>query len=378
MSPDPARLDPRRDFLKICSVLPSNYGATAVHCRAIVPNHVNAKIKTADELLRMIFLHVGGGFSLAQTVAMTGSKVAGGPDVSAYCLHIRMRAAGPYLASLVRSMLASTRCAEIAETCSDGYEIIAVDATAFSGRNRDGTDVRIHAALRLADLSVTQATALGYESGETFKRFAWEKGQLAVGDRGYCNAPGIAWVVDQGADVLVRVNRSALPMVDLEGEPVDLVKHARKVKRGAVRTKPVRISTIIDGETRTIEGRLIVTRLPDDKAEEARDRARKEQGTDVSATTLEMAAYVMLFTTSTTLTPERCLEIYRLRWQVELLFKRWKSICDFDKLNNERPDTILSWITAKLLLGLIVERFAGSQDELLSPRSPAITNVHAA
>ncbi len=378
MTPEPSRLDAQRDFAKICSVLPTNYGATAVHCRAIVPNHVNAKVKTADELLRMIFLHVGGGFSLAQTVAMTGAKGAGGPDVSAYCLHIRMRASGPYLASLVRSMLASTRCAEIAETCADGYEIIAVDATAFSGRDREGTDIRIHAALRLVDLSVVQATALGYESGETFKRFTWKKGQLAVGDRGYCNAPGIAWVVDQGADVLVRVNRSALPMVDLKGAPIDLVKHARKVKRGAVRNKPVRISTIVDGEKRTIEGRLIVTRLPDDKAEEARDRARKEQGTDVSATTLEMASYVMLFTTSTSLSAERCLEIYRLRWQVELLFKRWKSICNFDKLNNERPDTILSWITAKLLLGLIVDRFAGSQEELFSPRSPGIRDADAA
>ena len=52
------------------------------------------------------------------------------------------------------------------------------------------------------------------------------------------------------------------------------------------------------------------------------------------------------------------MELYRLRWQVELEFKRAKSITGLDKLPNFLPETILSWIAAKLLLHQILRAVA--------------------
>ena len=82
-----------------------------------------------------------------------------------------------------------------------------------------------------------------------------------------------------------------------------------------------------------------------------------------------MASYVVLFTTvpASRLSAVRCLEAYRLRWQVELLYKRWKSLGGLDQLPNERDDTILAWLYVKLILGMIVERI-GSTAGALSPR----------
>src|SRR6202789_371925 len=101
-------------------------------------------------------------------------------------------------------------------------------------------------------------------------------------------------------------------------------------------------------------------RLPEKEAEEARGRVRREHGRSVTAEQLEAAAYVMLFTTvpSSRLSASRCVDAYRLRWQIELQWKRWKSLCHFDRLPNYRDDTILSWLTAKVLLGLLLERVA--------------------
>ena len=366
-------LDVQRDLADVCALLPSDYATLAVSTRAIQPNHVNARIKTADDLLRMILLHVAADMSLRKTAAVVAET--GGPIVSPYCLHIRMRAAGPYLAALVAALLASTdHC--VAETF-DGYDLIAVDATAFSGRCASGTDARIHAAIRLSNFAVTSATAFGVEVGETFKRFEWKHGQLAIGDRAYCNPPGIAWVIDRGADVLVRLNRGTVRMIDARDKPLDLFTWVRTIAVGVVVERTVRITATIDRKKRLIEGRLVATRLPDDKAEEARKRVRDEEGAKVTPEKIEMASYVVLFTSST-LTANRCLEVYRLRWQVELLFKRWKSICHFDRLPNERPDTILSWVTAKLLLGLIVDRLARSEDDDFFPRASALDVDHAA
>ena len=62
-----------------------------------------------------------------------------------------------------------------------------------------------------------------------------------------------------------------------------------------------------------------------------------------------------------------CLELYRLRWQIELAFKRWKSLCHFDRLPNYRDDTILSWLYAKLLLALLMQRMASGASALFPP-----------
>jgi hypothetical protein len=45
---------------------------------------------------------------------------------------------------------------------------------------------------------------------------------------------------------------------------------------------------------------------------------------------------------------------------VELLFKRWKSICGLDELPNFIEDTILSWVLTKILLVLILERMGAA------------------
>jgi hypothetical protein len=60
------------------------------------------------------------------------------------------------------------------------------------------------------------------------------------------------------------------------------------------------------------------------------------------------------------------LELYRARWQVELEFKRHKSIGDLDQLLNFLPETIYSWIIAKLILLQIVRMIAGDGDPFRS------------
>jgi Transposase DDE domain len=116
-------------------------------------------------------------------------------------------------------------------------------------------------------------------------------------------------------------------------------------------------------------GRFIATRLPAAEAEKARKRLRKEQGSSVTNESLEAAAYVMLFTTvpRERLSASKCLEAYRLRWQIELQFKRWKSLCGFDRLPNYRDDTIVAWIYAKVLLGILLDRMSSIRGELSPP-----------
>lgn len=216
----------------IAAHLPDDVEQLAKTHKVLELQYGDAKIKSGADLLRLILLHAGADMPLRQTVAMVGES--GGPDVSHVTLHKKMRLAAPFLSAVVGRLTAMSADADPARWA--GYELAIVDGSAFCGPGADGTDARVHLQLRLSDLEILSATVEDRSVGETFKRFPWKQGQLALGDRGYANPPGVVSVVEQGADVLVRVNRGALPVYGLDGERVDLLVWLRAQGLPAART----------------------------------------------------------------------------------------------------------------------------------------------
>lgn len=343
------------DWDTLLDCLPSDYEVLADEHKQINRQWPNAKVQDAKTLLRFVFAHVGADLPLRQTVVAVGE--AGGPKLSAVRLHLRMRRAHPYLAALVSRMLPAS--VEVVPERWDGYDLVLTDASAICGPGAEGTDARLHVVIRVADLRVLQVEVTGVEGGETLRRFHWERNQLVIGDRGYSNGRGIASVVADEADALVRFNSASMPLVcAASGAEVDVLGWCRALQ-GHRATELDVITYWRDGrERRELRGRLIGIRLPDEDASSARDWVRREHGANASAEQLEQAGYILLFTTAPVgrLSAARAVEAYRLRWQIELQFKRWKSLCRFDRLPNYRDDTIKSWLTGKLLLGLVVDR----------------------
>jgi hypothetical protein len=348
-------LDPERDWQTLLSFLPADYEQIAVEHKQLNTQWPNAKLASAEMLLRFIFVHVGADLALRQTVSVMAQ--AGAPKLSHVRLHYRMRRAYPFLSALVERMTTQMR-AEAAPELWGGFEMVCLDGSSVCGPGAEGTDARLHLVLRLADLRVTNALVTDVTVGETLRRFCWSAGQLVLVDRGYANAPGIVWVVDQGADVLVRFNRGSLPLLDEDGRPIDVRAWCRSLQGHRACEQKVVVVHREGRSTRQVEGRLIGFRLPEADAERARQRARQEHGPSVTEDQLEAAEYILLFTTAPAgrLSAARCVEAYRLRWQVELHFKRWKSLCHLDRLPDYRDDTILSWVTAKVLLGVLLDR----------------------
>jgi hypothetical protein len=316
---------------------------------ADVPEGRGAKVKDMGTIMRLVLYHVGTNTSLKTTTAMAAA--ANLIDISAVALHKWMRRLGPFLAALLATLTDSARA--FAAECWGGYEILAIDATTVCRPGSTGTTARVHYALRLADLQLLQIDVTDEKGGETLRRFEGlaKPGQLLLGDRAYANPPGIASARKKGADVLLRYNRGSLPLYDVDGDPIDVLERLQHSL-----TKPGRprewAAWVHPQRGDRIRGRLVAVRLPPEKADEARVRLRREQGNEVTRESLEMADFVVVFTTvpKERLSKELVLELYALRWQVELSIKRDKSIADLDCLPNFREDTIRSWILAKMLL----------------------------
>ncbi|MDX8500664.1 transposase [Mesorhizobium sp. VK4C] len=57
--------------------------------------------------------------------------------------------------------------------------------------------------------------------------------------------------------------------------------------------------------------------------------------------------------------PVDVLTLYRFRWQLELAFKRMKSLTGLDALAAKKPELARARIYARLIIFLIAERSAG-------------------
>ncbi len=73
--------------------------------------------------------------------------------------------------------------------------------------------------------------------------------------------------------------------------------------------------------------------------------------------TLQLAAYVLVWTNlDASYSSKRVLELYRQRWQIEMAFKRLKSLAQLGHLPKRDPESSRAWLYGKLLLALLGQK----------------------
>jgi rubrerythrin len=319
------------------------------------PAHMKTKVRDVGVALRLVLHQAGTSSSLRATAAL--ASATGVVSMSAVSLHQWMKKLGPYLTALLAQMVPTT---SFAPAMWGGFHVIGGDATTVQRPGSKGTTARVHYALRLADLTPRHIEVTDEHGGETARRFRAEKGELWLLDRGYANPVGVAAIRAPGAHIIVRHNRGTLPLFDKHGERLDVAALLRETADRE--TAHQRRAFVHVGDER-IAGRLCWLRLPERKAEKSRLRAKREAEGACDEETLYTAEFVVVFTTVLDeLTAAQVLELYRARWQIELEFKRSKSIRELDRLPNFLPETIHSWICAKLILQLIATKIASSSE----------------
>jgi hypothetical protein len=318
------------------------------------PAHMGTKIADLGTALRLVLHQAGTSASLRATTSLAAAT--GVVSIAAVSLHQWMKKLGPYLTVLLARMVDT---AGFAPEKWGGLHVIAGDATTVQRPASKGTTARVHYALRLADMTPRHIEVTDEHGGETARRFRAEPGEAWLLDRGYANPPGVAAIQARGAHIVVRYNRGTLPVYDKVGHAIEVMSLLKKTD---ARERACQVRAFVHFEGQRIAGRLCWLRLPADKAAQAQRRAAKDSDGPCDEATLLAAEFVVVFTTILTeLSAGQVLALYRARWQVELEFKRAKSVRELDRLPNFLPETIHSWICAKLLLQLIATRIANAR-----------------
>jgi len=231
-----------------------------------------------------------------------------------------------------------------------------IDASTGSNPGSKGTDWRVHANFDLAAFSIASVEVTDVKGGETLARHVMQAGVIHLGDRGYAHRRGLGEALVASAYVILRTNATNLPFETSDGKPFDLLFWLRSDSESSARETNVWVTT----PSGRFKIRLIAGALPEKKAEEARRRLRKssrKKGHTPSEISLVAAGFVLLVSNlpAQDWSAKQVLAAYRLRWQVELLFKRLKGILDLDAVRAKDPELSQVYLMGKLVGMLMLE-----------------------
>lgn len=325
------------------------------------------KDKVAENYIRTLLIHIGCGHSLRETVVR--AKKAGLADISDVALLGRLRKAKKWLHAMCLELLAERGFA--LDEQSD-FNVRLFDATNVKEPGKTGSLWRIHYSVQLPSLTCDffKLTATkGKGTGESFFQYSIKQGDYIIADRGYSTAAGIHHVESKSAYVMVRVNTQGLPILNNEGEKFPLLKKVAEIpKTGNVKSWRVLIPNRAGS---VVKGRLCVIRKTEEAIKIAHEKMRRngsKKGHSIKPETLEYAKYVIVFTTypEDLFTDFDVLQWYRSRWQVELVFKRFKSIAELGHLPKHGGDSSKAWLYGKLFVALLTEKLI-KHAESISP-----------
>lgn len=273
------------DWDLVKGLLPDDWEAGARQCGAL---RRGRNVKNAETLLRLIFLHVAGGLSLRQTVVR--ARALGWVTLSDVALLKRLRASANWLESLCLGL--GRPWDWPAGLALPGRRWRMVDATTAQEPGATGIDWRVHYVVQLPALTCDFVEVTGVRGGETLCRIPVQPGDVLLGDRGYSHRAGVAWVLAQGGDVIVRHQGANFPLLDRAGKEFDLLAALRGLREHQPGTWPVRF----EGAGRGWEVWLHAVRKSAAAARHAQEELRQERGEGLQPQTLELAEYVVVLT----------------------------------------------------------------------------------
>lgn len=315
------------------------------------------EVKSAAALLRLVL-----GYAVCDcSLRLLGvcCELWGLGHLSKVALRKRLQHCARWLGTLIVAIL---QARQLRLPRRPGLCLRIQDATAISEPGSKGTDWRVHLSLNLGQGCLDGMELTDAHGGETLVRFPVRPGEIRLADGGYAHASGMGPVLEAGGQLVVRTNWQNLPLEQENGSRFDLIGWLRELDRTSAgeQERTVWLST----PQGRFALRLVVGPLPPEKAEEARRRARKaakKKKHNVDARTLLAAGFVLLVTNlpAARWSAREVLGLYRIRWQVEMLIKRLKSLLVLDGLRAKDPDLAQTYLLGKMLGALLLEQMTG-------------------
>lgn len=218
----------------------------------------------------------------------------------------------------------------------------------------------------------------GIDSDQGYREYlkVVKGGSLTIVDLGYFCLDAFWAITEKSAYFLSRYLYPT-GLLDKFGKRIDLEALLRK-QTGNRKEVQVKLGCRSQHQ---LACRLIILRNPAEVTEKRRRTAKehaKNRGTTLSQTYLFMLGWTLYVTNApdTMISLKQVYDFYRIRWQIELIFKLWKSYCGLNHILAWRRERVLTELYAKMI-GIVIVHFLLAPlripDEIWSERE--VSNV---
>ena len=340
-------------FEQVLRLLPEGWEAKAKELGALQRAR---EIKTPEELLRLILLYLTEGKSFAGTSAIT--QLTGEATLNKMAVYKRFRNSAAWLKWMCEHMYRKAGLTVAKPVWLKSKNVILMDGTEDVKCGVRRQCYMLHYSLDLFTLAARELLVTDRKTGEklsNFKRI--DKGDIVMGDRAYGTLPGIAYVRQRKADYILRIKSCGFTVFDGKNREIDLLQRLSRLKEGKI--ADINVKCVINGR----EESLRICALRKDKESErkgikrlTKENQRKQGGKPVTGLQRENNKYIIVATSlGQEATASQVMELYRARWQIELAFKRLKSLFHYNDIPSNRNDSVHSWFYGKLLLAALCE-----------------------
>ncbi len=338
------------DWPRLLALLPAGWEAKA---RALGALKFGRRFSGPESLLRTLLMYLSEDCSMVETVgrARAGELV----ELSDVGLLKRVNKSGAWLGWITERLIQEGTATAMACPALAGRRLLVADGSVVTEPGAVTSTWRLHYAMNIGTLRCEQAQVTPVKQGESLTRFAVQKDDVFMADRVFTNRRGINHVLDHGGDVVVRMNLGSLPLTDASGSPFKQLPHLRTLQAG----QTGEWAATLKGTKGEVAVRVCAYRKTDEQRLESERKLKKDaqrRQKQLQPETLEAAGYVVVVTTLTCLNAEQILALYRHRWQVELAFKRMKSLLGLSRLRKKDPEGAQAWLQGKLLVACLIER----------------------
>jgi hypothetical protein len=313
------------------------------------------EIQNAVDLLRLVFLYLTEGKSFSGTAALL--QLAGICSITKKAVFTRFQKCGEWLRWLCEAIYRNSEAIREAPGWLGNRKVYLVDASDEPVHGSDKADYRLHYAAGLFDPGMKEMALSGTEQGEKVSNFkTFGENDIVTGDRAYCSKQGIEYLAGRNTGFLFRFGTKRFHVYNRQGREVNVPGYFKGLQPGGIgektlyyeyqgEYKPLRFCVL--GKTQEAEGKGLEAMR--------KIRMRKYGNKDLSKAQTACNRYVIIITSITGAAPELILDLYRQRWQIELAFKRLKSLFKYHEIPVHVEQSALAWFYGKLLLAALCE-----------------------
>ena len=269
-------------------------------------------------------------------------------DISEAAWRKRLRTSSDWLLWLLSTLVAVPETPLLGVPRPAG-RLLLVDASGLHQPGGTGDDWRLHLAYDFLAGRMSQVRVTDRRGGERLDRYTWQPGDVIVADRGYGYRRSVAWAVQQQADVVVRIHPATCPLETEGGQPFNVLRWLRQRGRS-----PREWVGWCRWQGQRYRVRLLAGKLYAQATQRARRRQRRKAqkaGRTLTAPTLAVAGWLLLLTTlpAETWSAAEVLALYRVRWQVELVFKKMKQLLRLNQIRSKHRTSVEATVRALLM-----------------------------